>query len=183
MSLRKLFLSSALAALCLSQPLFSQINGVEVGGGATAQVISGKSSTVKITDPEGNELAKIPIEKGPGAYVYSISANTLYIVYDTGKGRHYISPVNLTTNQVGERIDVPAGGLELFLSNSGKRLFCFTAGHAGGIRQDGPIPGSYWQDYLYPPYEPAITVIDTASNKIIATYNWLDQMRAELKSN
>ena len=63
MSLRKLFLSSALAALCLSQPLFSQINGVEVGGGATAQVISGKSSTVKITDPEGNELAKIPIKK------------------------------------------------------------------------------------------------------------------------
>lgn len=180
MSMRKLFLFLMVAALCLGRSAFSQVNGVEVGGGATAQVLGGKSPSVKVTDPEGKELASIPIEKDAGAFIYSRSADTLYVVHEGKKGAHYISAVNLTTHQVDKRIDIPSGGVDLFLSDSGKRLYCFTAGHAGGMRQNGPIPGSYWQDYLNPPYEPAITVIDTASNQIIANYDWYKDFRAKV---
>ncbi|MGA3162280.1 MAG: hypothetical protein ABSC77_13820 [Terracidiphilus sp.] len=180
MSLRKLLLLSIAAALCLGRLAFSQVKGIEVGNGDTAQVVEGKSPSVKVTNPEGVALASIPIEKGSRSIIYSKSANTLYVVHDEKKGEHFISAVNLTTNQVDKQISVPSGSVGLYLSNSGKRLYYFTAGQAGGIRQYGPIPGSFWVDYLEPPYEPAITVIDTASNQVVATYDWFKSFRADV---
>jgi len=43
--------------------MFSQVNGIEVGNGATAQIFGGKSPSVKVTDAENKELASIPIDQ------------------------------------------------------------------------------------------------------------------------
>ena len=69
MSLRKLILFSMVAALCTSWPMFSQVNGIEVGNGATAQIFGGKSPSVKVTDAENKELASIPIDQDPDIFV------------------------------------------------------------------------------------------------------------------
>ena len=100
MSLRKLILFSMVAVFCLDRSAFSQVNGVEIAGGETAQVFGGKEPVVKVIDVEGKEVASIPIEKDPGKFIYSKSANTLYVVHDEKKGEHFISAVNLTTNRV-----------------------------------------------------------------------------------
>jgi DNA-binding beta-propeller fold protein YncE len=42
---------------------------------------------VKVTDAEGTELASIPIGTGPGQFIYSKSANTLYVVRGEKKVR------------------------------------------------------------------------------------------------
>jgi YVTN family beta-propeller protein len=168
MSLRKLFLLSMVAALCLGRPAFSQLNGIEVAGGAIAQVIGGKSPAVKVTNAEGKEVASIPIEKDPGSSIYSKSANTLYVLHSEKKDEHFISAVNLTTNRIDKQIDVGNDwkegiGLtvELFMSSDGHRLFCYTNGKHS---------------------EPAIKVIDTSSNEIIATYVGFDTIDQAIKN-
>lgn len=137
-------------------------------------MFGGKSPVVKVADAEGQELASIPIEKDPGRFIYSESANTLYVVHNEKKLEHFISVVNLTTRQVDKEIKVGAGAeVDLFLSNGGHRLFCYTAG-----KLRGPVNREKW---LNPPFEPAISLIDTTSNEVIATYNWLDSFRATLQ--
>jgi DNA-binding beta-propeller fold protein YncE len=210
MSLRKMFLLSMVAALCLCRPAFSQQNGlsgsmglsggIEVGGGATAQVDSaGKWGggrfrlLVRVTDPEGKVLASIPIERDPSwgcgtycwnfRYFYSKSANTLYILRGVKKHEHFISAVNLTTNREDKQIELRAGSVEgVLMSNDGRRLYCYTAGKERFIPATGESEGDTRLKSLTPPYEPAISVIDTASNEVIATYNWLDNFRADVVS-
>jgi hypothetical protein len=170
MSLRKLFLFSMVAALCLDRPAFSQANGVEIAGGATAQVIGGQSPVVKVIDTDGKEVASIPIEKNPGKFIYSKSVNTLYVVH---KSEHFISAVNLTTNQVDKQIKVGAGeAVDLFLSNDGRRLFCYTVSSHDVFVPE--VQGFYLFNFLKPPFNPIITAIDTASNDIVATYDWFE---------
>jgi DNA-binding beta-propeller fold protein YncE len=182
MSLRKLLFLSIVAVLYIGRPAFSQTNDVMIAGDGTAQVIDGKHPVVQVMDAEGKVMASIPIEKSPGGYfyIYSKSANTLYVVYNEKKHEHFISAVNLTTNRVDKQIKVGAGRyVGLFLSNDGRRLYCYTAANSG-IRQPGPASGYIYSEYLDPPYEPAITVIDTASNQIIVTYNWFKSFQKDV---
>jgi len=181
MKLRKLFVFSIVAAFCLARPALSQVNGVEVAGGATAQVFGGKSPVVKVTDAEGKELASIPIEKDPGRFIYSESANTLYVVHEEKKSGHSIGAVNLTTQRVDKQIAVGGGWeVDLLLSNDGRRLYCYTASRFGG--QPDRRGTFYNESFLKPPYEPVVNVIDTASNEVIATYNWFGDFRSDLHS-
>jgi DNA-binding beta-propeller fold protein YncE len=177
MSLRKLFLLSMVAALCLGRPAFSQMNKVKIAGGGTAEVIQGKSPAVQVTDAEGKILASIPIEKDPGKFIYSEFANTLYVVHDEKKGEHFISAVNLTTNLVDKKIKVGAGvNISLNMMNGGRRLFCYTGGKESNVWASGDALRRY-----RPPFEPSTSVIDTASNDLITTYNWFDGLRKSVK--
>ncbi len=181
MNLRQMFLPAVAALLCLSQPAFPQVNGIEVADGATASVFGGKSPMVKVTDAEGKELASIPIGKGPGQFIYSKSANTLYIVRNEKKvgvlravDAAFISAVNLTANAVDKDIKVPAGfAVGLQVSNDGRRLFYYAASNWLSVGAD------YFRvEDLKPPFEPSVTVIDTASNEVTATYHWFESFRA-----
>jgi len=191
MSLRKLFLFSMVAALCLGRPLFPQVTGIDVGNGATARIFGGKSPVVKVLDVEGKEVASIPIEQDPdvfidldsplfkdmyiGIFAYSKSNNTLYIVHKEKKGEHFISAVNLTTNRVDKKIAVNAGQqVGIYLSSDGRRLFSYA-----GCK---PAFSCFGAEKYGPPYEPAITVIDTASNEVIATYDLYDGFRGDVLS-
>lgn len=180
MSLRKLFLLTMVAALCLGRPAFSQENKVVVAGGTTAQIFNGETPSVQVTGTDGKILASIPIEKYPGKFIYSKSTNTLYVVHNAKKGEHFISAVNLTTNRVDKQIKVGSGaGVELYLSKGERRLFCYTAGknylHIMGIKLEIVDPNIR---NVESPFEPTINVIDTASNEVIATYNLIDSFRA-----
>jgi len=172
MQLRNPLVLSIVAALWSGLPASSQVNGTAVADGATAQVFGGKSPSVQVTDAEGQVLSSIPIKKNPGKFIYSKSANTLYVVHDEKGSEHFISAVNLTTQKVGTEIKVGAGQwVDLLVSGDGRRLFCYTASKSPGL----PSFGSVFVDerFLTPPFEPSIRVIDTASNEVTATYNWL----------
>jgi len=167
-----MFLAAVAGLLCLSRPALPQVNGVKVADGATALVIGGTSPMVKVTDADGNELATIPIEANPGRFIYSESANTLYVLHNEKKYEHFISAVNLTTRRVDKEIKVGAGvEVGLLVSNGGRRLFCYTAEKGLSVAGDR-------EKWLQPHFEPAVSAIDTASNEIIATYNWIDSFRA-----
>jgi DNA-binding beta-propeller fold protein YncE len=181
MNFRKVLLFAIAPLLCLGRPAFPQINGVEVGAGATAQVFGGKSPSVQVTDAEGKMLASIPIEKGPGRFIYSESANTLYVVHNEKRAEHFISAVNLTTQRVDKQIKVGTGvAVDVFLSPGGHRLFCYTASKRMPKTAMGMLPDYYDTNNLKPPFEPVVSVIDTASNNLIATYTWLDGFLAGL---
>lgn len=141
----------------------SQVNGIEVSGGATAQVFGGKSPTVQVTDPDGKTLESIPIGKSPGEFIYSKINNTLYVIQNGKKSEHSISAVNLTTQRVDKEINVGSGwSVVMMLSTDDHRLFFFSSG------------GSKSQP------DPQINAIDTASNETIATYDWLSEFREGL---
>lgn len=168
----QIFLLVITGLLFFAQPAFPQSNGIQVADGATAQISGGKSPVVKVTDAEGKELASIPVEENPRTFLYAESVNTLYVVHNEKKFEHFISAVNLTTQKVDKQIKVGAGAEEeLMVSNGGRRLFCYTAGKLSGE------PGNR-EKWLEPPTEPAVSVIDTASNEVIATYTWFDSFRA-----
>ncbi len=188
MILRKLIPMGILVVLCFGRQVSSQVNGLQVAAGATAQVFGGKAPVVKVTDAEGNELAAIPIEKDPSYFAYSKSANTVYVVHNEKKGEHFISAVNLTTNHVDKQIAVGAGEVvELLVSDDGRRVFAYTAAKVlvnGGtyFYLDG-VPFYNRNRCLLPPYEPKITVIDTSSNEVVATYDWFDSFPASQEKN
>jgi DNA-binding beta-propeller fold protein YncE len=191
MSLRNLLFFSIVAAFGLGRPVFSQVNGIDVGNGATAQIFGGQSPVVKVLDVEGKEVSSIPIEQDPdifpdldspllkgvyiGVFAYSKSNNTLYIVHKEKKGEHFISAVNLTTSRVDKKIVVNAGQqVGIYLSSDGRRLFSYA-----GCK---PAFSCFGAEKYGPPYEPAITVIDTASNEVIATYDLYDGFRGDVLS-
>jgi hypothetical protein len=161
----------ALAVLCSGRLAIPQVLGTELAGCAAAEVVGGKEPAVQVTDSEGKVLASIPVGLNPGAHAYSKSTNTLYVVHDYKKLEHHISAVNLTTRRVDKEIEVGAGEVDLHLSSDGRRLFCYTAG-SGDIFADRPTGRSL---------KPAITVIDTASNEVVSTYDWLDSFRARMR--
>jgi hypothetical protein len=172
MSLRKLYLLSMVAALCLGRPAFSQTRyttPVEVGEGAIAQVIIGKPPVVKVTDAEGKELASIPIGKISSFWIYSKLANSLYLIDRENKDVVSIIPINLTTQKVDKEIKIDAN-LDYyflpkwFMSQDGNRFFFEAPGRSK------------------PKTDPLIYVIDTASNKVTETYNydWLRDFITDL---
>jgi hypothetical protein len=183
MHLHKTFLLSMVAVFCLGWPAFSQVNGVEVAGGATAQVFGGKESVVKVIDTEGTEVASIPIEKDPGRFVYSEFSNTLYIIHNEKKDEHFISVVNLTTYHVDKQIKVGSGeAVDLMVSGDGRRVYCYTAVKGPTTNGMSMIYNKgvayYSSKTLIPPFKPTVDVIDTASNEVIAAYDWLDRYSA-----
>ncbi len=179
MNLRRMFFAAIAVLLCLSRPAFSQVNGVEVADGATASVFGGKSPLVRVTDAEGTEVASIPIEKSPGAFIYSKSANTVYVVHNEKKNEHFVSAVNMTTQRVDKEIKVGSGvAVELLVSDDGRRLFCYTASNNFGAADRGGI--AYIDNSLKSPFQPLVKVVDTASNEVIATYDWFGDFRADL---
>lgn len=185
MSLRKLILFSMVAALCTSWPMFSQVNGIEVGNGATAQIFGGKSPSVKVTDAENKELASIPIEQDPdifvdmnsplfknryvGIFAYSKTNNTLYVLHNEKKGGHSISAVNLTTNRVDKKI--PGGGANLLLSSDDRKLYFYGVCH--------PAISCLDDDKSVSDYDPYIKAIDTASNQVTTTYLLSNEIQRE----
>jgi DNA-binding beta-propeller fold protein YncE len=174
-----MFLPTLAALLCLSRPAFPQVNGIEVADGATASVFGGKSPMVKVTDAEGTELASIPIEKNPGAFIYSKSSNTVYVVHNEKKNEHFVSAVNLTTLRVDKEIKVGSGvAVELLVSDDGRRLFCYTASNRFGAADRGGF--AYIDNSLKAPFQPLVNVVDTASNEVIATYDWFGAFREDL---
>jgi hypothetical protein len=176
MSLRKLFLFLIVTMLGLGVPALaqedhSQEHRIKVGGGATAEVFDGKSASVQVTNAEGKILRMIPLEYQPGTFIYSQPVNTLYVAHSDKKSENYLSAVNLTTSQVDKEIKIGDGPVvDLFVSNGGHRIFSYTAGSAS----------LYGYSYK-PPFEPAVTAIDTATNKVVATYNLYDSFRDLLK--
>jgi DNA-binding beta-propeller fold protein YncE len=191
MRTRKLVLFSLLA-VSLGGQAFSQVVGVPVGDGNTAQVTGGKSPSVKVIDAEGKDVAEIPIAENPAMsydfnksslfksiYIpisaYSKANNTLYILHNEKKGEHFISAVNLTTNRVDKQIPVGAGQeASLLLSSDGNRLYSYTACK--------PAISCFGEEKYVPPFDPAIAAIDTASNQVVATYHLSDGYhRDELK--
>jgi DNA-binding beta-propeller fold protein YncE len=188
MNCRRLLFHATVAALFLSRLAFSQVNGVEVSGGKTAQVFGGKSPLVQVADPEGKILASIPIGENPGTFVYSESANTLYVVHNEKKGEHFISAVNLTANRVQIEIPVGAGEIvELLVSSDGRRLFAYTAVkvlvNGGTFFYDEGVSFYNKNRCLLPPHDPKITAIDTSSNEVVANYDWFDSFTADSGKN
>jgi hypothetical protein len=105
--------------------------------------------------------------------VVSKSGNMLYVVHANESGDNYLNAVSLATHSVDKQIKVGAGAIvKLNFLNGGRRLFCFTGGKvANGIE-------SIKTNNCKPPFEPSTSVIDTASNELITTYNWFDSFRA-----
>jgi len=177
---RKLCLIGTAGLLWSGSPGYSQSNGLEVANGATVQVFGGKSPLVQVTDAAGKSTASIPIGKDPGRYIYSKARNTLYVVHNEKKEAHTISAVNLGTNRIDKEINVGSGAdLWIFLSPDEQHLYCYTASKSiGTIVSSGGI--GYLEGSLEPPYQPIVTVIDTSTNEVIATDNWLEDFRSNL---
>lgn len=173
MTLRKMSFLLIVAALCMCRLASSQAYGttpLEVGDGATAQVIKGKSHSiqVEVTDAEGKSLESIPVDALPSIWIFSRSANTLYLVSYERKSGVLISPVNLTTQHVGNDIKID-GGLdftlsEFLMSSDGNRLFFDSPGASK------------------PHVDPMIYAINTTSNQVVETYNndWFRSFSADL---
>jgi hypothetical protein len=138
-----------------------------------------KPPIVVVQDATGKIVASIRVGPNPEQYIFSKSSNTLYVVHDEGKeNARLISAVNLVTKRVDREIKVGAGRtVELLISNDSHRLYCYTG-------NDHALPGSTFGHAIYghvkPPFEPVITVIDTRSNNVIATYQWFEGLHAAL---
>jgi len=191
-NLRTLAIFSTLAALS-GAPAFSQhVAEVSVGDGNTAQISDGKSPSVRVIDAEGKDTAQVPIAENPAvrydsdksspsksSYIataaYSKSNNTLYVLHDEKKGEHFISAVNLDANRVDKQIPVGAGQeTSLRLSGDASRLYAYSACRPGF--------SCFGEEKYGSPFDPSITVIDTAANRAIATYRLSDGYpRKELK--
>lgn len=63
------------------------------------------------------------------------------------------------------------------MSNDGRLLFCYTVS-SEELAGTGHSADYYPIRALKPPFEPVISAIDTASNKVIATYEWFESFRA-----
>ncbi len=146
-----------------------------------AFTVEKKPPHVVVQDATGNVVASIPVGADPEKYMLAKSANMLYVVHDAGPGKaRFITAINLTTNRVDRVIPVGAGRQpELHVSSDGRRLYCYT----GGVREvrsstfDATF-GHAIYGHIKPPFEPVITVIDTASNEVIATYEWYEGLHA-----
>jgi hypothetical protein len=155
-------------------------SGVEVTGGATAQVARGNPPVVRVTGADGKVTASIGVSKDPQQFVYDPANNTLYVLHGerkvvttsnvrltekpVNKGR-VVSAVNLTTGKVEAEIAVGLGAAAaLLVSPDGKRLYCYTA--TEGFLQVSKAPK--------PPYDPKIEVVDTATNKVTGAYRWME---------
>ena len=183
MHLRKQLLLSIVVALCSISPAYSQVNGIEVANGATAQVFGGKSPAVSVTDAEGNPVASIPLDGEPGKYIYARSANVLYVVQNGKKGVHAISVIDLSEIRIVKQIEIGAGAeVELLLSGDERRLYCYTvAKYPSGLLWQGM--SFYTMGEFNPNFEPRVDAIDTATNEVVRSYHLLDGRAADVPKN
>jgi DNA-binding beta-propeller fold protein YncE len=150
-------------------------------GAALAQTVSveDKPRVAVVKDAAGKVVATIPFDlkngpqKADPIFAYSPSANTFYVLNAMNKSDdRIITAVNMTTEKVDRVIEVGAGRVVgLLMSPDGTRLFCYTASRPGTkyTLQMGVFDTP--RD-LKPPFEPAVSVIDTSSNQVIAKYDW-----------
>ena len=173
MSLRNPLYLVVVAALCTGVPAFSQVNGIEVSGGATAQVLT-KPPVVQVRDASDEIQASIPIDENPGKYVYSKANDTLYVVHNQKKGLHTLSAVNLAKKRVDQVIPIGAGEwVDMLVSDDGHRLYCFTESKQFSLSAERGM-ALVMPKGLEAPYAPEVRVIDTATNKVVATDVWFD---------
>ena len=186
-------------ALLLPVPLCSQVIRLATANGGTAEVLGGSSPTVHVYDSSQKLIATIPLSNGPvqteaprkksrskkvyeaptiGAASYSASTGMLYVAGDSPNHEHTVTAVNLSTNKVDAVIPVGAGDVvSLLVSPQGKRLACYTAGKTD--RVSGPDKAMV--KTLKSPLEPSISLIDTHSNQVSATYRWMDEFARQRK--
>lgn len=138
-----------------------------------AFTIKKKPPSVIVQSDTGKIVASIPVGANPEQYIFSKSSNTLYVVHDEGnENARLISAVNLVTKRVDREIKVGAGrSVELLLSKDSHRLYCYTGNDRGAPNSTF---GRAFYGHIKPPFEPVITVIDTRSNDVIASYEWFE---------
>lgn len=175
MSFRNILLFAAIIALVSGRPALSQIYSTAV-----------KPPSVIVSDESGNELDRIPLAERPEGMAYSKAANRVYVFHQAKEGGS-ISVVNVAEHRVGQEIPVgpshsPGGGQELgahlVVSGDGHQLFCYAAFMLPTKGFKHYPPGLTRLD-LKPEFQPVITVIDTSSNEVVATYSgWWESLRA-----
>jgi YVTN family beta-propeller protein len=139
-----------------------------------------KSSSILIQDSTGKTLASFLLAKDVGPFVYSKTANKLFVLQTGKKHMHSVNVINLTTNQIEKEIPVGSGDVaNIFLSEDGRLLYCQT----GGVWLNLIAPGYYHGHTLKPPYQPEVAVIDTASNQINSTYNWFGDFGNKIRGD
>ncbi len=182
MNFRNMFLASVIV-LCSGPLAFPQTFEIE-----------GKPPAVVVKNAAGKIAVSIPIDANPAQQKFQFSnfTKTLYVLNAADKSKtRYISAVNVTTNRVDRVIKVGAGRqVQLLMSSDGRRLFCYTAsrfendlGSSAGKRAPQTLAAHKLAGYnllsgLKPPFEPVISVIDTASNEVVGTDEWLKSFRA-----
>lgn len=186
-------------ALLLPVPLCSQAIKLTTANGGSAEVLGGSSPTVLVYDSSQKLIATIPLSNGPveapaprkksrskkvveaptvGAVSYSSSTGMLYVASNSPNHEHTVIAVNLNTDKVDAVVPVgPGDVVSLFLSPQGKRLACYAAGKTD--RVSGPERAMV--KTLKPPLEPSISLIDTHSNQVSATYRWMDEFSRQRK--
>jgi hypothetical protein len=181
-SLRNVFFAMAVA-VCSGRRALPQ--AIEVAEGTTAEVFK-KPPTVEVRDTTGKLVASIPIDANPDRFAFSKSSNRLYVAHDAPKSEpDSLTVVNLTTQRVDRVIKLGVGrAVEVLMSDDGHRLFCYTASSGRSFTERAAlnyVPRMGFYDSLgdlKPPFEPLVSVVDTASNEVVATYKWIDNFRA-----
>ncbi|HVN92952.1 MAG TPA: hypothetical protein VMT38_04620 [Terracidiphilus sp.] len=161
------------AALLLAQcrAIAQAVNGIEVSDGLTASVFNGKQPELRLINADGNTEYAIPIDDHAGQFAFSKSADTVYIAYTAKKGENVLAAVDLKSRQVVKKIPIGTGYFVNLLSfDDTNRLYALTYSGAKSIAYPPYIP----QKTLRGQYAPTLTVIDTSTNQVVATYSWLD---------
>lgn len=181
MRLGRMFFCLTMVMLLLSRPLLSQTPVPGVAPGAIASLShEKKTSSILIQDGNSKTLASFSLAKDAGPFVYSRTANKLFVLQTGKKHMHSVSVINLTTNQVEKEIPVGGGDVaNIFLSEDGRLLYCQT----GGVWLNLIAPGYYHGHTLKPPYQPEVAVIDTASDQINSTYNWFADFGSHIRGD
>ena len=159
--LRKLIPIAVLAWAC--QTAFSQTFVIQQKPPALAH---GHPPELLILDDGGKTVASIPLgwDQNDEQFAFSKSSHTLYKLNPPGKAKsepRVLSAINPDTGQVARQITIGRGQeVALFVSKDGRRLYCYT--YLG--------PSVSLKRASAPPFDPKISVIDTASNGVIGTY-------------
>jgi YVTN family beta-propeller protein len=180
MNFRTLFFL-LVALLCSGRPAFPQTIETEE-----------KPPSVVFKDAAGAVVTSIPVDTDPhrndegliGHRVpvvtmkVSTASNTAYVLNAAGKSRERsLSAVNLATQRVDRVIKVGAGEhVELLMSQDGHRLFCYTRSKEflwGKPWLEGENPYLASEHVQKSSGTNIITVINTTSNEVVATYDLL----------
>jgi len=164
--LRKLIPAAVL--LCACQFAFPQTFVIQQKPPALRH---GYPATLLVLDDAGKTVTSIPLGSEPGdqQFAFSPFSHTLYSLNLPDKAKsadRVLSAIDPATGRVVRQITVGAGReVTLFASKDGRRLFCYTylgPGYFVGPRGVSRVSES--------PLRPKITVIDTALNEVIVTY-------------
>lgn len=138
-----------------------------------------KPASIQFKDASDAIVTSIPVDtkfRLPVVnMVVSAASNTAYVLRGSGKSKErFLSAVNLATQRVVRVINIGSGKqVDLRMSHDGTRLFAYTL--AGVISDKNPsgealIETSHAQK---PSGSSMVTVIDTASNQVVSTFDVL----------